>query len=139
MLSVVAPAGRVTAETLVYAWLTVGTSLVLWPYAMTPVYGVAALVLGALFLREAHVLHRRVRRGGPGHAIRLFHWSNTYLWLPLVAVAVHAVVGGCTAEAADRTACPVPPHPACACAVRVVDTSRCRGARYGDTRCGGTY
>jgi protoheme IX farnesyltransferase len=94
MLSVVAPARRVTAETLVYTWLTVAASLVLWPYAMTPVYGVAALVLGALFLREAHLLHRRVRRGEPAGAIRLFHWSNTYLTLLFMAVAVDAVIAG---------------------------------------------
>ena len=43
MLPVVASLRRVGLETVVYAWLTVITSLALWPFGMTPVYGVTAL------------------------------------------------------------------------------------------------
>jgi heme o synthase len=57
---------------------------------MTPVYGLAALVLGAAFLREAHSLLAKARRGTPveAAAMRLFHGSITYLTLLFVAVAV---------------------------------------------------
>lgn len=92
MLPVVASARRVNAEILVFAWLTVAASLVVWPMGMGPVYGVTAAVLGALFLREAHALHRRSRWGEPLRPMRLFHWSTTYLTVLFVAVAVDALI-----------------------------------------------
>ena len=52
------------------------------------VYGVTAVVLGVVFLREAHALQARVRRGEAVAPMRLFHWSITYLALLFVAVAV---------------------------------------------------
>ena len=71
----------------------VAASLLLWPVAgTTPVYGAAALVLGAAFLREAHRLLRRARGRRHGAstpaAMRLFHGSITYLTLLFVAVAI---------------------------------------------------
>jgi heme o synthase len=92
MLPVVASTRRVTAEILVFAWLTVAASLAAWPLATGPVYGVTAAALGALFLREAHGLHRRSRRGEPLRPMRLFHWSTTYLTVLFVAVAVDALL-----------------------------------------------
>lgn len=94
MLPVVASPRRVSVESVVYAWLTVAASLLLWVHAMTPVYGVAAVVLGAAFLREAHRLDARIRRGEAARPMRLFGWSTTYLTLLFVAVAVDAVVSG---------------------------------------------
>ena len=94
MLSVVAPARRVTAEIVAYSWLTVAASLALWPVAMTPWYGVGAVVVGAVFLVQAHRLHRRATAGA-GVALqpmRLFHWSNTYLTLLFALVAVDALI-----------------------------------------------
>ncbi|SCG36754.1 protoheme IX farnesyltransferase [Micromonospora halophytica] len=92
MLPVVASARRVNAEILVFAWLTVLTSLALWPMGMSPIYGVPTLVVGGIFLVEAHKLCRRVRRGEAVKPMRLFHWSTTYLTILFAAVAVDALI-----------------------------------------------
>jgi protoheme IX farnesyltransferase len=92
MLPVVASLRRVGVETVVYSWLTVAASLALWPLGMSAIYGVPAVVLGALLLREAHALAGRARRGERLHPMRLFHWSTTYLTLLFLAVAVDALV-----------------------------------------------
>ena len=92
MLPVVAGERQVAARILGYAWLTVSCSLLVGPLsgAGTPYFAVA-VVLGALFLREAHQLSGRVAAGITGAALRpmrLFHWSNAYLALLFLAVAV---------------------------------------------------
>ncbi len=92
MLPVVHSLRRVGTETVVYAWLTLATSLALWPFGMTPLYGVAALVLGGVFVLEAHRLDGRARRGEPIKPMRLFHWSTTYLTLLFAAVAIDALI-----------------------------------------------
>ncbi|MEV8512497.1 heme o synthase [Dactylosporangium sp. NPDC051484] len=92
MLPVVASMRRVGLETVVYSWLTVAASIALWPLGMTPVYGVVAVVVGALLLVEAHRLHGRARREEPLKPMRLFHWSVTYLTLLFVAVAIDALI-----------------------------------------------
>ncbi|GAA5191799.1 heme o synthase [Rugosimonospora acidiphila] len=92
MLPVVASMRRVGTETVVFAWLTLLTSLAVWPLGMTPLYGVTATVVGALFVFEAHGLARRAWRGQPVKPMRLFHWSTTYLTLVFVAVAVDALI-----------------------------------------------
>ena len=57
-------------------------------------YVAAAVVLGAVFLVEAHRLWARARALGPDENVagidpmRLFHVSNLYLALLFVAVAV---------------------------------------------------
>jgi protoheme IX farnesyltransferase len=70
----------------------VAMSLALWPVAGTgPVYPAAAVVLGAAFLVEAHLMWHRARRSNELSDIkpmRLFHWSNMYLSLLFVAVAL---------------------------------------------------
>ncbi|GAA4895441.1 protoheme IX farnesyltransferase [Stackebrandtia albiflava] len=88
MLPVVASLRRVGLESVVYAWLTLATSLALWPLATTPLYGAVALVTGGMFCVEAHRMHGRARRGEPVKPMRLFHWSTSYLTLLFVAVAV---------------------------------------------------
>ncbi|MER7005568.1 heme o synthase [Dactylosporangium sp. NPDC000555] len=92
MLPVVASMRRVGLETVVYSWLTVAASVALWPLGMTPVYGVVAVVVGALLLVEAHRLYGRARREEPLKPMRLFHWSVTYLTLLFVAVAIDALI-----------------------------------------------
>jgi protoheme IX farnesyltransferase len=92
MLPVVRSMRRVGLETVAYAWLTAAASLALWPFGMGPVYGVAAAVLGGLWVREAHGLAGRARRGEPIRPMRLFHWSTTYLTVLFVAVAVDALL-----------------------------------------------
>jgi|SRR5579875_321660 len=93
MLPVVAAERTVTGRILCYAWLTIGCSLLIWPPGrpgLLAYLGVAA-VLGVLFLREAYRLHGQVQAGATGVALRpmrLFHWSNAYLALLFLAVAV---------------------------------------------------
>jgi heme o synthase len=93
MLPVVASPRRVGLEAVVYAWLAVLTSVVLWPLALSPAYGVPAILVGAFFLVEAHAMERRIHRGEPARPMRLFHWSTTYLTIVFVAIAVDALVG----------------------------------------------
>ncbi|QSB12923.1 protoheme IX farnesyltransferase [Natronosporangium hydrolyticum] len=92
MLPVVASARRVSVESVGYVWLTVAASVALWPLGMGPVYGVAALVVGAVFVVEAHRLDRRCRQlpASELRPMRLFHVSTTYLTVLFVAVAVDA-------------------------------------------------
>lgn len=93
MLPVVASLRRVGIETVIYAWLTGLTSLLLWwPVGMSPVYGVTALITGALFIIEAHKLYAQTRSGGPVKPMRMFHWSTTYLTLLFAAVLVDAFI-----------------------------------------------
>jgi protoheme IX farnesyltransferase len=96
MLPVVARAERVGRQVVLYSWAMVATSLLLWPVADTGwVYPVAAAVLGAVFLLEAHRMWARTRGTEDLSRIqpmRLFHSSNLYLSLLFVAVAVDPLV-----------------------------------------------
>ena len=75
-------------------WLTAVASLALWLLGMTPVYGLTALAAGAAFIVEAHRLHR----AGGQRPMRLFHWSNTYLAIGFLAVAVDALLAEASGE-----------------------------------------
>jgi protoheme IX farnesyltransferase len=91
MLPVVAEPAEVARQVVRYSWVMVAVSLLLWPVAgTTPVYAVAAAVLGAAFLREAYVLLQKARSGVPveSAAMRLFHGSISYLTLLFVVIAI---------------------------------------------------
>jgi len=88
MLPVVATPTQVARQIVGYSWLTVATSLLLWPLATGWVYGVLALGAGAALLAEAHRLLSAARAGLPGRPMRLFHLSNSYLAFVFLAVAV---------------------------------------------------
>lgn len=92
MLPVVRPAPAVAAQIWWYSLATVAVSLLLWPAASTGwIYPAVAVVVGAVFLFEAWGLWRRARSGATGpqlRAMRLFHWSNSYLALLFLAMAV---------------------------------------------------
>ena len=96
MLPVVKEAPEVAVQILVYTVMTVATSLLLWPVAhMGWVYLVVAVVSGAVFIVEAVQLLRRARvglRGALLKPMRLFHWSNTYLSLLFLAIAVDPLI-----------------------------------------------
>ncbi|MFG1777469.1 heme o synthase [Micromonospora sp. NPDC049051] len=92
MLPVVASTRRVNAEIIGFAWLTVASSLAVWPLGMSLIYGVPAVVVGAIFVIEAHKLARRVARGQAVKPMRLFHWSTTYLTILFAAVALDALI-----------------------------------------------
>jgi len=95
MLPVVASDIVVARRIVYYSWAMVACSLLLVPVAPTGlVYAVAAVVLGAGFLLEAHRLDAAARRADAGalKPMRLFHLSISYLTLLFVAVAVDALV-----------------------------------------------
>jgi protoheme IX farnesyltransferase len=89
MLPVVASPQRVAREIVIYSWLTVAVSLVLWPLATGWVYGVLAIASGAALVVAAHRLLTRTKHGANAKtAMQLFHLSNSYLAFLFVAVAV---------------------------------------------------
>ena len=97
MLPVVKPAAEVGRQVVLYSWVMVGVSLLLWPVAGTGLfYPAAATLLGVAFLLEAHRMWARARRSDQLSDIapmRLFHWSNLYLSLLFVAVAIDPLIG----------------------------------------------
>jgi protoheme IX farnesyltransferase len=56
------------------------------------VYGVTAVIVGALFVLEAHRVYARARRDEPVKPMRLFHWSTTYLTIWSIAISVDALI-----------------------------------------------
>ncbi len=92
MLPVRRSAEAVARQIVAYSWVMVMVSLSLWPIANTGwPYPVAALLLGAAFLVQAHLMWARARRSEELTVVkpmRLFHWSNMYLSLLFVAVAL---------------------------------------------------
>jgi protoheme IX farnesyltransferase len=92
MLPVLKSGEQVARQIVAYSWAMVALSLALWPIADTgPAYPIAAVVLGGAFLVEAHLMWTRARRSDELSEIkpmRLFHWSNLYLSLLFVAVAL---------------------------------------------------
>jgi heme o synthase len=96
MLPVVAGAKVVARQIVGYSYAMVATSLLLWPVAGTGwFYPVVAALLGIAFLIEAHLLLGRAARSDDVadlKPMRLFHWSNMYLSLLFVAVALTPLV-----------------------------------------------
>ena len=92
MLPVVARPESVTRRIVGYLWAMVAVSLLLVPFGAGALYAVAAVVLGAGFLVQAHRLHRAVRRGERARPMPLFHASITYLSLLFAALAVSQLV-----------------------------------------------
>ncbi|MQW75069.1 protoheme IX farnesyltransferase [Nocardioides sp. dk4132] len=97
MLPVVAPAQVVGRQIVIYSWVMVATSLLLWPVAGTSlVYPVIAALLGAVFLVQAHRMWARTKTTDDLAVIQpmqLFHSSNLYLTLLFVAVALDPILG----------------------------------------------
>ncbi|MFN2538347.1 MAG: heme o synthase [Mycobacteriales bacterium] len=92
MLPVVATPETVARRVVWYSWAMVGTSLLLALDASGPVYLGSAVALGAVFLREAHLLQRQVRADVGFNPMRLFHFSISYLALLFLAVALDQLV-----------------------------------------------
>ena len=95
MLPVVKGIAETTRQIGLYTVLMVAISLVLWAVArMGAIYLVSALVLGALFLRQAYGLWRRggSEEASTAGAIRLYRYSISYLSLLFAAVAIDALV-----------------------------------------------
>ncbi len=97
MLPVVKGVPETTRQIALYTILLVAISLVFWPVAaMGPIYLVAAVGLGAVFLWRAFVLWRQATspEGSLAQAIRLYRYSISYLTLLFAAVAVDALLIG---------------------------------------------
>jgi protoheme IX farnesyltransferase len=96
MLPVVATERRVVHEVIAYTWATVLCSLLLWPVAGTTLlYPAVAAVLGAACLWEVHQMLGRLNAGKTGvdlRPMRFFHWSNAYLALLFLAVAIDSLL-----------------------------------------------
>jgi protoheme IX farnesyltransferase len=95
MLPIVRGDDETRRQILWYSLLLVALTAVIVPFGlMGPVYLVAALVLGALFLRQAWGLWRRgdsVEESTAG-AIRLYRYSISYLTLLFAAIALDTLV-----------------------------------------------
>jgi protoheme IX farnesyltransferase len=94
MLPVVRGVPETTRQIGLYTILMVAISLVLFAVArMGPIYLVAAVVLGALFLRQAWQLWRRgsSEEESTAGAIRLYRYSISYLTLLFAAIAIDAL------------------------------------------------
>ncbi|MGZ4504858.1 MAG: heme o synthase [Blastococcus sp.] len=96
MLPVVASQLSVGRQTVVWTWLTVAVSLLLWPvstgYGIGWMYTAAAAGLGVWFAVEAHKLLRRIKRGAETKPMQLFHISISYMALLSVAIIVDVLV-----------------------------------------------
>ena len=90
MLPVVRGIEETTRQIAAYAMVTVALTFALTHTGeVGRFYAVAVLVLGALFVGRALALRHSPT---PAAAIRFFGWSNVYLMLVFVAVAVDALV-----------------------------------------------
>lgn len=90
MMPVVESFGRVSSLILAYSLLVWGVSLGFgWAASMGALYWVAAIVLGAVFVGFAIGL---CRERTEARAMRLFHWSITYVTLLFAAMAVDQFV-----------------------------------------------
>jgi protoheme IX farnesyltransferase len=96
MLPVVATPLSVGRQTVVWTWLTVVVSLLLWPlaadYGIGWIYTGSAVALGAWFMVEAHRLLGRIRRDENTKPMQLFHISISYLALLSVAIIVDVFI-----------------------------------------------
>ncbi|MDE3065181.1 MAG: heme o synthase [Acidobacteriota bacterium] len=95
MMPVVASLRRTTLEILVYAVVLWALTIFIGPTAhLGWVYAVSATVLGAAFVLYAYRLYRHAvtDRADVGEAMRLFHFSITYLTALFVLMAVDVLV-----------------------------------------------
>ena len=95
MLPVVRGIPETTRQIGLYTILMVAISLVLFAVArMGPIYLAAAVILGALFLRQAWMLWRRgnSEEESTAGAIRVYKFSISYLTLLFAAIAIDTLV-----------------------------------------------
>jgi protoheme IX farnesyltransferase len=95
MLPVVRGIAETSRQIGLYTILMVAISLILWAVArMGVVYLAAAVILGAIFLRQAYSLWRQgsSEEGSTAGAIRLYKYSISYLTLLFAAVAIDTIL-----------------------------------------------
>lgn len=89
MLAVVRGRSQVGLQVILYAWATLGASLLLIPVApMGLVYSIVAVVSGLWFVYETHRLYNLAIRHELVSPMRVFHSSLTYLTVLFLAVAI---------------------------------------------------
>ncbi|HET9077351.1 MAG TPA: heme o synthase [Acidimicrobiales bacterium] len=90
MMPVVASFKKTAAQILGYTVLVAAVSLLFaWSAGMGPLYWVSAAVLGAVFCVMAYRLWREPTEA---QAMKLFHWSITYVTLLFAAMAVDQLI-----------------------------------------------
>jgi protoheme IX farnesyltransferase len=90
MMPVVASFKKTSAQILAYTALVAAVSLVFaWTAGMGPLYWFSAAVLGGVFLGYAWRLWRDPTEA---RAMKLFHWSITYVTLLFVAMAADQLI-----------------------------------------------
>jgi protoheme IX farnesyltransferase len=92
MLTVVRGPLTVALQIVLYAWATLAASLLLIPVAnMGVIYAALALALGIPFVVESHRLFNRAVNRVDVNPMRLFHYSNAYLAMLFVGIAIDAL------------------------------------------------
>ena len=97
MMPVVASLRRTTLEILVYSVIMWVVTILIGPIAhLGWIYALSATILGGLFTMIAWRLfaHARVDKADVAEAMKLFHYSITYLTLLFVMMAVDVLVRG---------------------------------------------
>jgi len=95
MMPVVASLRRTTLEILIYSVLMWALTVLIGPSAhLGWVYAISSMVLGAVFTYYAFLLYRHARTGTAdvAEAMRLFHYSITYLSALFILMAVDTLV-----------------------------------------------
>lgn len=96
MMPVVRNAVNVTWQMLWYSLAMVAVSVLLWPVAgLGWIYAAVAVLVGVVFMVEAVQLLQRARRGlrdAELKPMRLFIWSNSYLALLFLAMAIDPLI-----------------------------------------------
>lgn len=96
MLGAVATAKTVSVQVVLYAWATVVCSLLLVPLGWAGItYTAFAVVAGAWFVYECHVLYRRAQREelSDRGAMKVFHLSILYLTVLFVGLSIDPFIG----------------------------------------------
>lgn len=89
MLPVVANPNRVALEIVIYSYAMVLSTFVLIPIApMGLLYTATAVLGGAWFIFESHLLQKKTKSGTENNPMRLFHISISYLTLLFIAIGV---------------------------------------------------
>ncbi|CAB4690552.1 MAG: protoheme IX farnesyltransferase [Actinobacteria bacterium] len=89
MLPVVSDIKVVAKQIVIYSYVMVASTLLLIPVApMGLIYTAAAVLGGAWFIAEAHILQGKAKRDAVDNPMRLFHFSITYLTVLFIAVGV---------------------------------------------------
>ena len=93
MLPVVSDVRVVAKQIVIYSYFMVASTLILIPInPMGLIYVLAAVIGGAWFIAEAHILQGKAKRDAVDNPMRLFHFSITYLTVLFIAVGIDPLI-----------------------------------------------